>query len=149
MIEIKKILVPIDFSEHSFNALEYAKILAEKFNAELILLNVIEPVVFTADLTMGQINIPAIESELVQKSDEKLKEIIEKLKGKFNVKGAVRIGKPYVEIIEFSKNENIDLIVIGTHGHTGVEQFLFGSTAEKVIKKSTCPVLIIQPKLKS
>ena len=59
--------------------------------------------------------------------------------------GLVKLGKPYTEIIEFAKSENVDLIVIGSHGHTGVEHLLFGSTAEKVIRKSTCPVLIVRP----
>jgi len=149
MNEIKKILIPIDFSEHSLNALEYAKVLAEKFNAELILLNVVEPVVFTVDLTMGQVNIPSIENELFQKSEEEMKKIVDSLKDKFNVRGVLRIGKPYAEIIEFARDEKVDLIVIGSHGHTGVEQFFFGSTAEKVIRKATCPVLIIQPRAKN
>ncbi len=148
MNEIKKILIPIDFSEHSLHALEYAKFFAGKFNAELILLNVVEPVVFITDLTMGQINIPSIESELLQKSEEKINELVNSLKNEYNVRGVVKLGKPYVEIIEFSKNENIDLIVIGSHGHTGVEHLLFGSTAEKVIRKATCPVLIIRPSIK-
>ncbi|CUU09848.1 Universal stress protein family protein, partial [Candidatus Kryptobacter tengchongensis] len=110
--------------------------------------NVFEPVVFITDLTMGQINIPSIESELLQKSEEKINELVNSLKNEYNVRGVVKLGKPYVEIIEFSKNENIDLIVIGSHGHTGVEHLLFGSTAEKVIRKATCPVLIIRPSIK-
>ncbi|MCS7230363.1 MAG: universal stress protein [Candidatus Kryptonium sp.] len=148
MTEIKKILVPIDFSEHSLQALEYAKLFAEKFNSELILLNVIEPVVFIPDLTMGQINIPSIENELMQKSEEKINQLVNDLKNKYNVRGTVKLGKPYVEIIELSKEEKVDLIIIGSHGHTSVEHLLFGSTAEKVIKKSTCPVLVIRPQLK-
>ncbi len=148
MNEIKKILIPIDFSDYSLNALEYAKLLAEKFNAEIILLNIVEPVVFTADLTMGQV-IPSIENELYQKSEEKVKELVDGLKDKFNVRGVVKVGKSHVEIIEFAKNEGVDLIIIGSHGHTAVEQFLFGSTAEKVIRKATCPVLIIKSKAKS
>ncbi len=148
MNELKKILIPIDFSDYSLNALEYAKLFAEKFNAEIILLNVVEPVVFTADLTMGQV-IPSIESELYQKSEEKVKEIVDSLRDKFNVRGVVKIGRPHVEIIEFAKDEKVDLIIIGSHGHTGVEQFLFGSTAEKVIRKASCPVLIIKSKAKT
>ncbi len=148
MNELKKILIPIDFSGYSLNALEYAKLFAEKFNAEIILLNIVEPVVFTADLTMGQV-IPSIENELYQKSEEKVKELVDSLKDKFNVRGVVKVGKSHIEIIEFAKNEGVDLIIIGSHGHTAVEQFLFGSTAEKVIRKATCPVLIIKSKAKS
>ena len=100
---------------------------------------------FVADLTMGQVNIPSIEGELIQKSEDKVNEIVNALKDKYNVRGLVRLGKSYTEIIEFAKSENVDLIVIGSHGHTGVEHLLFGSTAEKVIRKSTCPVLIVRP----
>jgi nucleotide-binding universal stress UspA family protein len=143
--EIKKILVPIDFSDYSFQALEYAKAIAEKFNAEIILLNVVEPVMFIADLTMGQINIPSIESEMLQKSEEKMKEITDSLKNSFKVNGIVKLGKPDREIIELANIEKVDLIVIGTHGHSRVEHLLFGSTAERVIRKSNCSVLIVKP----
>jgi len=143
--EIKKILVPLDFSDYSFQALEYAKAIAEKFNAEIILLNVVEPVMFIADLTMGQINIPSIESEMLQRSEEKMKETIDTLKNNFKVNGIVKLGKPDKEIIDLANSQRVDLIVIGTHGHSKVEHLLFGSTAEKVIRRSNCSVLIIKP----
>ena len=145
MKEIRKILIPIDFSNYSLQALEYAKAIAEKFDAEIILLNVVEPVMFIADITMGQINIPSIESEMLQKSEEKMKDIVDGLKGNFKVSGIVKLGKPDKEIIDLANSEKVDLIIIGTHGHSKVEHLLFGSTAEKVIRKSNCSVLIVKP----
>lgn len=146
MLEIKKILVPIDFSEYSLQALEYAKILAEKFEAEVILLKIVEPITFISDITMSQINIPSIEKEFLQKAKEKITEITSILKDKYKVTSVVKLGKPYAEIVEFARSENVDLIVIGSHGHAGVEHILFGSTTEKVIRKANCPVLIIKSK---
>jgi len=65
-----------------------------------------------------------------------------------NVKSIVKTGKPFVEIIETASYEDVDLIIIATHGHTGVEHILFGSTAEKVVRKAPCPVLTLRDPLK-
>ena len=65
-----------------------------------------------------------------------------------NVKTIIKTGKPFVEIIETAKEENIDLIIIATHGHSGVEHILFGSTAEKVVRKAPCPVLTLREPIK-
>jgi nucleotide-binding universal stress UspA family protein len=142
---LKRILVPVDFSTHSLGALEYAKKLAEKFNSELILVHVVEPMVFMTDFSLGQISIPAIERELIKKAESEIKKIRDKINDKFRVKTIVKLGKPFIEIVQVARDENIDLIVMGTHGHTGVEQILFGSTAEKVVRKSPCPVLTVRP----
>jgi nucleotide-binding universal stress UspA family protein len=65
-----------------------------------------------------------------------------------NVKTIIKTGKPFVEIIETAKEENTDLIIIATHGHSGVEHILFGSTAEKVVRKAPCPVLTLREPIK-
>jgi nucleotide-binding universal stress UspA family protein len=65
-----------------------------------------------------------------------------------NVKTIIKTGKPFVEIIETAKEENADLIIIATHGHSGVEHILFGSTAEKVVRKAPCPVLTLREPIK-
>ncbi len=64
------------------------------------------------------------------------------------VKTIVKTGKPFVEIIETAKEEDVDLIIIATHGHSGVEHILFGSTAEKVVRKAPCPVLTLREPIK-
>lgn len=146
---IKKVLVPIDFSDYSKSALKYAISLTKIFNAEIILIYVVEPVIYPPDFSMGQIAIPTVTSEW----DERAKDELNKLaKTEFtdaaNVKTIVKTGKPFVEIIETAREENIDLIIIATHGHSGVEHILFGSTAEKVVRKAPCPVLTLREPIK-
>lgn len=144
---IKKVLVPIDFSDYSKSALKYAVNFSRLFNAEIILIYVVEPVIYPPDFSMGQIAMPSINTEW----DERAKDELDKLaKSEIStsVKTILKTGKPFVEIIETAKEENIDLIIIATHGHTGVEHILFGSTAEKVVRKAPCPVLTLREPIK-
>ncbi len=145
--EPKRILVPIDFSEHSKQALAYAASVAEKFSSELTLMYVVEPPVYPADLGFGQVTLPNIEKELKARGEEELKEIGSEAVGKsVHWSTVIRVGKPYIEIIQEANIMRADLIVIATHGHTGVEHLIFGSTTEKVVKKAPCPVLIVRPR---
>ena len=145
-ISFKQILVPIDFSGHSKKALLYAITLAEEFHSELILTYVVEPIIYPADLGFGQVAMPNIERELIQRGTAGLKQLQkEYVAGKIPSRIMVRTGRPYYEIITTAKEERVDLIVIATHGHTGVEHLIFGSTAEKVVKKAPCAVLIVKP----
>jgi nucleotide-binding universal stress UspA family protein len=148
-LEIKKILVPIDFSDYSKSSLKYAASFAQKFNSEITLIYVVEPVIYPPDFSMGQIAIPSVNAEW----DLKAKEELEKL-GKQEIPGSIKVsiiiktGKPFLEIIDAAAEENIDLIIIATHGHSGVEHILFGSTAEKVVRKAPCPVLTLREPIK-
>ncbi len=142
---IQKILVPIDFSEHSKNALQHAIFYAKQFDAELLLIYVVEPTVYPADLSFGQVAFPSIEHELSQRGKAELDELAKKQAAKHvRVRTMIRTGKPFLEIIDAAKQEHVDLIIIATHGHTGVEHLLFGSTAEKVVRKAHCPVLVVR-----
>jgi len=143
---INSILVPIDFSVHSKNALKYAVPLARQFDASLHLVYVVEPTIYPADLGFGQVVLPGIEDELRQKGQEELDELIAQEIGR-TVKStsAVRTGTPSQEILAEADERGIDLIVMATHGHSGVEHMLFGSTAERIVRKSRCPVLTIRP----
>ena len=144
---IKKVLVPIDFSDYSKSALKYAVNFSKLFNAEIILIYVVEPVIYPPDFSMGQIAMPSLNTEW----DERAKDELDKLANSeisTSVKTILKTGKPFVEIIETAKEENIDLIIIATHGHTGVEHILFGSTAEKVARKAPCPVLTLREPIK-
>jgi len=147
--QIKNILVPVDFSDYSKNALQYAADFAKQFGAKLFLVYVIEPIVYPADFSMGQVALPDIDVNFNTKAKSEL-ENLEKTKISSEVKSEViiRTGKPFVEIIECAAEINADLIIIATHGHTGVEHLLFGSTAEKVVRKAPCPVLTLRDPLK-
>lgn len=145
-IRLNRILVPIDFSEYSKNALQYAITLAREFDSELILVYVVEPIAYPADLGFGQVTMPNIEPELTARGKTGLEQLV-----KFHVTGGiarrtiVRTGRPFIEILATAKEEHVDLIVIATHGHAGVEHLIFGSTAEKVVKRARCPVLMVRP----
>ncbi len=142
---IHHILVPIDFSEHSKNALQYAIPYAVQFKARLDLLYVVEPTIYPADFSFGQVGFPNIEEELRKRGSEELSGLVEnEIKGRVTASATVRTGKPFYEINEYARENNVDLIIIATHGHTGVEHILFGSTVEKVVRKAPCPVLVVR-----
>lgn len=147
--EIKKVLVPIDFSDYSKSALKYAVNFVKQFSAELDLVYVVEPVIYPPDFSMGQIAIPSVDLEMDKRAGEELDKLAKReIPPEIRVKKIVKTGKPFIEIIETASTENIDLIIIATHGHTGVEHILFGSTAEKVVRKAPCPVLTLREPIK-
>jgi len=146
-IPIRHILVPIDFSDYSKNALRYAVSMAEQYSASIHLIYVIEPMIYPADLGFGQVVMPGVEEELRMKSENELQGLLEREIGS-HVHGdaIVRLGRPHQEILTEAEEKNIDLIILATHGHSGVEQILFGSTAMRVVRLAKCPVLIMRPK---
>jgi universal stress protein A len=140
---IRSILVPIDFSGPSDNALEYAISLVRQFDAKLILLHVVQPFP-TPDFDYYPI---AMESEKVM---SKGKQRLEQVAAKAGVdpevisQVLVRIGVPYREITDAARTSNVDLIVIATHGYTGVAHVFMGSTAERVVRHAQCSVLVVR-----
>lgn len=146
---INKVLVPVDFSDYSKSSLRYAVNFAKYFNADIYLVYVVEPMVYPPDFSMGQIAIPSVDVEMDKRATEELSNLAKKeIPPDLKSKVIVKTGKPYVEIIETAKEEDIDLIIIATHGHTGIEHVLFGSTAEKVVRKAPCPVLTLREPIK-
>ncbi len=145
-LPINNILVPVDFSVHSKNALRYAVSMALQYGSSIHLIYVIEPMIYPADLGFGQVVMPGVEEELRIKSERELQNLIEQEIGdSVKADSAVRLGKPHQEILSEVEEKNIDLIVLASHGHTGVEQILFGSTAMRIVRLAKCPVLIIRP----
>ncbi|MCE1188380.1 MAG: universal stress protein [Ignavibacteria bacterium] len=147
---IRKILVPVDFSENSKAALEYAHSFIKMFNAELILTHIIEPIVYPPDFSLGQITLPT--DDLKEIENRVRSELAKWAEDERNVgiktKSIIATGKPFLEIIQIAKDEDVDLIIISSHGHTGMEHILFGSTSEKVVRKAPCPVLTVRVPLK-
>lgn len=147
--DIKKVLVPIDFSDYSKSALRYAVNFSKQFNAEMILIYVVEPVVYPPDFSMGQIAIPSVNVEWDKRAKEELDNLAASdIPSDVKVKKIIKTGKPFVEIIDTAADEDVDIIIIATHGHSGVEHILFGSTAEKVVRKAPCPVLTLREPIK-
>lgn len=146
---IKKVLVPVDFSDYSKSSLRYAVSFAKHFSADICLVYVVEPMVYPPDFSMGQIAIPSIDTEMDKRAYEELNNLAKKIiPPDVKSKVIVKTGKPFVEIIETASEEDADLIIIATHGHTGIEHVLFGSTAEKVVRKAPCPVLTLREPVK-
>lgn len=143
---IRSILVPIDFSIHSKNALKYAVPMARQFGASLHLVYVVEPTIYPADLGFGQVVLPGVEDELREKGAEELHALIEREIGsRVKASSAVRTGSPHHEILREAEERGVDLIVVATHGHSGMEHILFGSTADRIVRHARCPVLTIRP----
>jgi len=119
--DIKKILVPIDFSDYSKSALKYAVNFCKDCNAEMILIYVVEPVIYPPDFSMGQIAIPSVNSDGMKEQD---RNSISWQKNKYlrcSRQTIIKTGKPFVEIIETAGELDVDLIIIATHGRSGVE----------------------------
>ncbi len=149
METITKILVPIDFSNYSKNALKYAINFSKKFNSKIYLVYVVEPVIYPSDFSMGQVTFPVMDTELNERAKEELNSLAKEEFGSgVEVETIIRTGKAFVEINETAREIDADLIIIATHGHTGMEHLLFGSTAEKVVRKAPCPVLTLREPIK-
>jgi nucleotide-binding universal stress UspA family protein len=145
-IGIRSILLPIDFSQHSKNALKYAIPLAARFGASLRLIYVVEPTIYPADLGFGQVVLPGVEEELREKGEGELRLLIEREIGnRVRASAVVRTGNPHQEILKEADEQGVDMIVVATHGHSGVEHMLFGSTADRIVRKSKIPVLTVRP----
>lgn len=146
MLSIKKILFPTDFSENADAALSLALLLAKNFEAELDMLHA---VVLHGDDVGEDVysRFPDIDrciTMLMENADSKLEKTIED-SGKLTVRQAVRRGFSAVdEILGFSREENVDLIVMGTHGRRGLRHMLLGSVAEEVVRSADCPVLTVR-----
>ena len=146
---IDKILVPIDFSDYSKNALKYAVDFAKNFKAKIFLIYVIEPIIYPADFSIGQVTIPTPDVDMNTRAESELNSLAKNFIDKaLEFEVMIKTGKPFVEIIETATEKDVDLIIIASHGHTGVEHILFGSTAEKVVRKAPCPVLSIREPVK-
>jgi len=146
MSMIKRIMIPVDFSDYSKKALTYAVKFTKNFQAEIYLLYVIEPVNYFTDMgiedgagmVITDLDLPKrAKNELDKLGKQEIQKSV-----KFHTE--VREGQPFIEIINYASEKDIDLIFIATHGHTGVQHLLFGSTAEKVVRKAPCPVLSIR-----
>ena len=145
---VRSILVPIDFSAHSKNALQCALPIAERFRATLHLVYVVEPTMYPADLGFGQVVLPGVEDELREKGGDQLKALIRREIGdRVEASWIVRTGNPHQEILREAEERGVDMIVVATHGHSGVEHMLFGSTADRVVRHARCPVLTVGPPL--
>jgi universal stress protein A len=146
VLAVKKILWPTDFSPPSYGALKVAQELAQNFSAELVALHVVPPFPFipSGANTDGSFS-ASYPLELESQAREALRKVVERnISGKTKTEALVVHGNVGGEIVNVAEKENVDVIVIATHGSTGWQRFVFGSVAEKVIRMAPCPVLSIQ-----
>ena len=146
-VEIKRILLPTDFSPCCRIAMNYACALAEKFNAELHLLHVFEE--YTGSTYVPGVPLPPSHSRIEEQKQKVATLLVELIDASWQadhrIVRATSEGHPFVEIIRYASDNAIDLIVMGTHGRTGIPHLLMGSVAENVVRKSPCPVLTVRP----
>lgn len=145
MKKVKRILVPTDFSKNADQALQFAAMLALKFESEIILLHVVS--LFQDDPNNPAYQFPDVDSilESVEASArESLKALDIEHAGIPIAKKMIRGISPAESIITYASEENVDLIIMGTHGRTGLSHFLLGSVAERVIRHMPCPVITIK-----
>jgi universal stress protein A len=143
LFKLKKILVPVDFSDCSRKALQYAIPFAKQFGASITLLHVVQ-INFVGG-EFGSIDYPLLENELKEGRAKLLDRLLqEEIRNDIPADASMRIGQPLSEIIKAAKELEIDLIIISTHGHTGLKHVFLGSTAESVVRYAPCPVLTVR-----
>jgi len=148
-VNLKRILVPVDFSQQSRKAMEYALSFARQFNAEVHLLHVIEiaplaapawpvsPVPMMQDVTT--------QASLRESAAKQLAGWRQEISSEARVKATVREGvSAHAEIVAAANDGNVDLVILGTQGRTGLAHLLIGSTAERVVRHAPCPVLVVR-----
>ncbi len=141
--KIEKILVPIDFSDCSKKALQYALPLAKQYKAAITLLYVVPPIYVAGEY--GGINYVQLEASMRQDGEKELAKLAtESLPGEVATNTIVRAGSPANEIVETAKSLVADLIVISTHGRTGLQHVFLGSVAEHVVQHAPCPVFVVR-----
>lgn len=139
------ILLPTDFSDCSGEAARAARKLAERFGSRIVILHVLDEPAALDPMFRGDVPLELLRSRMEQYARESLDGFLaEHFAGVEDFDTALATGIPYREILRKAREAGADLIVIGTHGRTGVEHVLFGSTAEKVVRMAPCPVLTIR-----
>ena len=140
---IRNILVPVDFSDCSKKAVQYALPLARQHQAALTLLYVVAPAYGAGDY--GGIDYYQLEAGMRQGGERELEKLsAELVGGEVPVRTTVRVGSPAREIVEAARSVPADLIVISTHGRTGLNHVFLGSVAEHVIQRAPCPVFVVR-----
>jgi nucleotide-binding universal stress UspA family protein len=147
-MQIRSILLPTDFSECGNFALSYAASLARTFGAAIICVHVIEPMVPTVGYSgvTEPLPIADITDQLEDSAERELPKIAggEECAG-LEIEELIVHGEAAAEIVRVAKDRNVDLIVVSSHGRTGLGRILFGSTAEAVVRHASCPVLVVKP----
>ena len=150
MIEVKKILFPIDLTENSSKILPYVLSVSEKYNSTVYLLHVLEDIrlwyrVYIPD-EAPHASLNVFQKEVLDSAEKAMDKVCqEELQSCPSFQRRIISGDPTTEILKTIESEGIDLVIMGTHGRKRLEHAIFGSVAENVVKKSPVPVLTINP----
>ena len=146
MLRIQNILVATDFSDASARALDYARELARAFKASVHVMHVLEDLAAHAWTTEVYVAaLPGVHEEMEKQARERLEQIVTpEDRRDLATQTVLRLGSPFVEIVRYAREANIDLVVMGTHGRGAIVHMLLGSVAERVVRKAHCPVLTVR-----
>lgn len=148
-LDLRTLLVPVDFSDNSMHAVNYALRLARRFGSRVVLVHVYHfPVELLTDWSAyGTLAGSGELLEALRKEREEQLAALAREKAGSGLEIVTRVleGTPFSEIVKASREENADLLIMGTRGLTGIKHVLIGSTAEKVVRKAPCPVLVLKP----
>ena len=147
MVEIKKILFPVDFTENSSKILPYVLTMSEKFDSMIYLLHVVEDLSkWGAGSFVPHLSLESFKKDAMKGAEKSMDRVCDtQLKECPNFQRRVVYGDPVMEILGAIKTEGVDLVIMGTHGRKGLDHAFFGSVAENVVKRSDVPVLVINP----
>ena len=148
MSTIKRVLCPVDFSESALKALDMAVFMSKSFDADLIVMHVVQPVpVASVQAPSPAFDIEVYYRELVNAAEDKLDGVVDKaVPDEMKPRKIVVQGKAADEIVETGHKEDVDLIVMGTHGESGWRRFVYGSVAQKILQLAERPVLAVPVK---
>ena len=141
MTKISRILMPVDFSDRCLGMTHYARAIAEKYGAEIVLLHVVNPVFITPDIGMAPPAVVAVPQWLITEKSKLLEEFATTELAGLRVRRLVYEGIPEMQIAELAKSEDVQLLIMPTHGYGVFRRFLIGSVTAKVLDDVRCPVL--------
>jgi nucleotide-binding universal stress UspA family protein len=145
MVSIRRILFPTDFSEHAEHAWPFALRFAQEFGAEVHLLHVVAPPPRLTEAYAANFDPDKFAEVLTAEATTSLERLVHAAQERrITAHREVRVGVDFHEIVEYARSRQIDLIVMATHGRTGLAHALVGSVAEKVVRKAPCPVMTIK-----
>lgn len=145
-MKVSKILFPTDFSESSLKAAEYVADLALKYGARILMLHVIYDIAHDSGWYGMQLDLESIYEDVRKSAKEEMRRTEEKVfkAGGMEVETTLCVGKPADEILALAGTEGVDMIVMGSHGRKVIGRVLFGSTAQRVVRRAPCPVLTVR-----
>lgn len=146
MLKIEKILFPSELREYPLKMLPYVLSMSEKYNSTVYLLHVIEDILKWGGFYIPHMSLDKYQKEAEGAAEKFMDKVCEQqMNGCPNFERKICSGDPAIEILKSIESEDIDMVIMGTHGYKGMEHAIFGSVAEKVVKKSPVPVMVVNP----